>query len=299
MNNNIEDIYENYINFKNKINISFEMFPYSNNLSKKKFNNSFLKLCKIKPDFFSITCSQNYGGNYKTYNLIKKIKKKTKTEIIPHFTCLGYSKTEIKNIAINYWNLGIRKILALRGDNFSNKLNNIFSNASDFVYELKKIKDFKIFVAAYPEIHPESKNKKEDIYNLKKKFDNGANRAITQFFFNVDNYLKFRDECFNYGIKKEIIPGILPIYDLFQLKKFASMTNVYVPKFIYNIFNSIKNNSNSYKIISSIILMNIINKLFLEGVRSFHFYTLNRADIVFSIGYLLKIKKNNFSSIIQ
>ncbi|WP_343154813.1 methylenetetrahydrofolate reductase [Buchnera aphidicola (Pseudoregma panicola)] len=298
MNNEIEYMYENYINFKNKVNISFEMFPYSNNISKKKFKNSFLKLSKTNPDFFSITCSQNYGGNYKTFNLIEKIKKKHKIEIVPHFTCLGYSKEEIRNIAIDYWNLGIRKILALRGDNFSNKLNSIFFNASDFVYELKKIKDFKIFVAAYPEIHPESKNKKEDIYNLKKKFDNGANRAITQFFFSTDSYLKFRDECFSAGIKKEIVPGILPIYDLFQLKKFASLTNVSVPKYIYNIFDSIKNNSNFCKIISSIILMNIVNKLFIEGVRSFHFYTLNRSDIVFSISYLLKIKKNNFNNII-
>ncbi|BGI51279.1 MAG: methylenetetrahydrofolate reductase [Buchnera aphidicola (Ceratovacuna japonica)] len=291
MNYNIEFIHENYTNFKNKIHISFEMFPYNNHISEKKFNRSFIKLKKINPDFFSITCSQNYGGNYKTFNLIKKIKKKTKTEIIPHFTCLGYSKEEIKNIAIDYWNLGVRKILALRGDNFSNILNNVFLHSSDFVYKLKKIKNFKIIVAAYPEIHPESKNKKEDIYNLKKKFDSGANKAITQFFFDSDVYLKFRDECFSIGIDKEIIPGIMPVYNLSQLKKFASITNVSIPKYIYNIFDSLKNNSNSYKIISGIILMNIINKLFSEGVRSFHFYSLNRSDIIYSVSHLLNTKK--------
>ncbi|WP_343189120.1 methylenetetrahydrofolate reductase [Buchnera aphidicola (Chaitoregma tattakana)] len=298
INNNINNIYESYINFRNKINISFEMFPPSTESNKENFSETFKKLSKINPSFFSITCNQNLGGNNKTFSLIESIKRKTKIDIVPHVTCIGCSKKELSDIVTNYWNSGVRKILALRGDNFSSNLNSDFCYASDFVYELKKIKNFEILVAAYPEKHPESKNKITDIYNLKRKIDNGANKAITQFFFKIDNYLKFRDKCFSIGIKKEIVPGILPIYDLLQLKRFIKMTNVSVPDWIYNVFHKVKNDSNSYKIISGIILFNIVNKLFKEGVRSFHFYTLNRSDIIYSISHLLKINKINISNII-
>ncbi|WP_343189977.1 methylenetetrahydrofolate reductase [Buchnera aphidicola] len=294
-NKNLENIYYNYMNFRNKINISFEMFPYSNSVSKNKFYKSFFKLSKLDPRFFSITCNQNSGGNYNTLNLIKNMKNYNKKYIVPHFTCIEHCKNEIKDIANNYWKIGVRKILALRGDNFSNNSKNVFFNASDLVNQLKKIRNFEILVAAYPEKHPESKNEKEDLYNLKKKIDNGANKAITQFFFKTESFLNFRDKCFKIGITKEIVPGILPIYNLSQLKKFTNITNVSVPDWIYNVFNNIDHSSNYHKIISSIILINVVNKLFLEGVRSFHFYTLNRSDIIFSISYLLNIKKIDFS----
>ncbi|WP_343188250.1 methylenetetrahydrofolate reductase [Buchnera aphidicola (Ceratoglyphina bambusae)] len=288
-NNSLEKIYETYSNCKDKINISFEMFPPNNNFVKKKFKKSFKKLSEMNPDFFSITCSENSGGNKNTFSFIKNIKKNTKIDIIPHLTCVGYNKSDIKKIAEDYWRIGVKKILALRGDYNFKKSKNVFFYASDLIYELKKIKNFNILVAAYPEVHPESKNALEDLMFLKRKFDNGADKAITQFFFDTDKYLKFRDKCFSVGIDKEVIPGILPVYNLSQLKKFSNMTNVKIPKWIYYIFNSLENNTNVYKIISSAVILNIVNKLFLEGIRAFHFYTLNRSDIVYSISHLLRI----------
>ncbi|QJC31775.1 methylenetetrahydrofolate reductase [NAD(P)H] [Enterobacteriaceae endosymbiont of Donacia tomentosa] len=279
-----------------KINISFEIFPPNENK-----NNSFIfwefinTLIKFKPKFISVTYKNtNFSYNNNTFNIIKKIKKITNIELVPHLTCINMNNDQLYNIAKKYWDIGIRHIIALRGDkNFNAKNlqnNNNMIYASDLVYFLKKIANFNISVAAYPEMHPESKNITEDLNNLKRKIDAGATKAITQFFFNIETYLRFRDLCILKGININIIPGILPIINLKQLKKFINMTNITIPPHIGNIFRKIPpQNTNIPKLLGIIITLNMIQKLKSEGVCDFHFYTLNQPDIIHAICLYLDI----------
>ena len=162
--------------------------------------------------------------------------------------------------------------------------------ASDLVVLLKEVANFNISVAAYPETHPEAESPQQDLDNLKRKIDAGANRAITQFFFNVDNYLRFRDRCYKHGIKNEIIPGIFPIFNFKQLKSFATMTNVHVPQWMHNMFDGLDQDMETQKMIGASIAMDMVRLLYQEGIKNFHFYTLNRSDIVYAICYRLSTR---------
>lgn len=272
-------------NLNDKIQCSFEFFPPKDLDTEKKLFSSIVKLSLLKPFFFSVTYGANSGERKKTYIIVQKIHKKTGITTAPHLTCVDASLSELKEIAKFYWENGIRSIVALRGD-VPNKSYQHKIYALDLVVLLKKIADFDISVAAYPEVHPESKNAQSDILNLKKKADAGANRAITQFFFNVDSYLRFRDNCIKNNINIEIIPGILPIYNFEQLKKFSRMTNVSIPKWMFAMFNGLDDDLETQKIIGSNIVIDIVKTLLYEGVKNFHFYTLNKSDVIYSICHM-------------
>lgn len=278
-----QDIIDQKLNDLNKkIKCSFEFFPPKNTLLEEKLFSSVMQLNQLKPFFFSVTYGANSGEREKTYEIVRKIHKKTGVITAPHLTCVNSTKSELENIAKFYWKNGIRSIFALRGD--SNHVNYLHKTyAYDLVVLLKKVADFDISVAAYPEMHPESKNAKLDILNLKKKIDAGANRAITQFFFNTESYLRFRDNCIKNNINIEIIPGILPIYNFEQLKRFSKMTNVEIPYWMFEIFNELTDDIITQKIIGASIIIDIIKVLYKEGVKNFHFYTLNQSDIIYSI----------------
>ncbi|CAL4318267.1 5,10-methylenetetrahydrofolate reductase [Buchnera aphidicola (Protaphis terricola)] len=278
-----EDIINQKLNNLNTIiQCSFEFFPPKNiNLEKKLFS-SIEQLIQLKPFFFSVTYGANSGERKKTYDTVKKIYNKTGVITTPHLTCVDSTPNELKEIAKFYWENGIRSIFALRGD--SNNINYQHKMyAFDLVYLLKKVANFDISVAAYPEIHPEARDAKSDILNLKRKIEAGANRAITQFFFNTESYLRFRDNCIKNNINVEIIPGILPIYNFNQLKRFSELTNVQIPYWMFEIFKELDNDLHTQKIIGTSIIIDIIKNLYKEGVRNFHFYTLNQSDIVYSI----------------
>ncbi|BBI01054.1 5,10-methylenetetrahydrofolate reductase [Buchnera aphidicola (Nipponaphis monzeni)] len=266
---------------------SFEFFPPKNNLLEKKLYNTILKLNILNPYLFSVTCSSSSNSEELTLSTAKLIQKKTNITTAAHLTCINFDTYELKKIALNYWENGIKSIVALRGDNIIKTNNSSNMHASDLVTLLKNVADFDISVAAYPEVHPEAHSPFSDLINLKKKIDNGASRAITQFFFNVDSYLKFRDRCIAIGITVDIIPGILPILSFKQLKKFLSMTNICIPKKIYTIFEQTQNDHNVQKIIGSSIAIDLVEKLYSEGVKIFHFYTLNNADTMCAIYHCL------------
>ncbi|WP_343154293.1 methylenetetrahydrofolate reductase [Buchnera aphidicola (Aphis aurantii)] len=278
-----QDIIDQKINDLNSIiQCSFEFFPPKNFDLEDKLFSSAIQLSKLKPFFFSVTYGANSGERDKTYEIVKKIHKKTGVITAPHLTCIDSTPIELERLAKFYWENNIRSIFALRGDsNHTNYSHTMY--ACDLVLLLKKIADFDISVAAYPETHPESKNAQSDILNLKKKVDAGANRAITQFFFNTESYLRFRDNCLKNNINVDIIPGILPIYNFEQLKRFSKMTNVKIPYWMYEIFNGLINDLKSQRIIGASIIIDIIKNLSKEGVKNFHFYTLNQSDIVYSI----------------
>lgn len=275
-------------NISNIIQCSFEFFPPKNLILEEKLWMSIAHLSKLKPSFFSVTYGANSGEREKTYDVVKKIHLETKITTAPHLTCVDSTFSDLQKIAENYWKNGIKSIVALRGDtqkkDYKHKM-----YAVDLVILLKKIANFDISVAAYPERHPESKDTKSDIISLKKKVDAGANRAITQFFFNIESYLRFRDNCVKYGINVEIVPGILPIYNFKQIQRFSNMTNVNIPKWMFEIFNGLDNDLATQRIIGSSIVIDIVKQLYLEGVKNFHFYTLNQSEIVYSICHLLRL----------
>jgi methylenetetrahydrofolate reductase (NADPH) len=218
-----------------QINVSFEFFPPRTSEMEQTLWKSIDRLSSLKPKFVSVTYGANSGERDRTHSIIKGIKERTGLEAAPHLTCIDASRDELRTIAEDYWNNGIRHIVALRGDlpPGSGKPD---MYAADLVTLLKEVGDFDISVAAYPEVHPEAKSAQADLLNLKRKVDAGANRAITQFFFDVESYLRFRDRCVSAGIDVEIIPGILPVSNFKQAKKFADMTNVRIPTWMSKMF---------------------------------------------------------------
>lgn len=261
-----------------QINVSFEFFPPRTSEMEQTLWNSIDRLSSLKPKFVSVTYGANSGERDRTHSIIKGIKDRTGLEAAPHLTCIDATPAELRIIARDYWNNGIRHIVALRGD-LPPGSGKPEMYASDLVTLLKEVADFDISVAAYPEVHPEAKSAQADLLNLRRKVDAGANRAITQFFFDVESYLRFRDRCVSAGIDVEIIPGILPVSNFKQAKKFADMTNVRIPAWMAQMFDGLDDDAETRKLVGANIAMDMVKILSREGVKDFHFYTLNRAEM--------------------
>ena len=272
-----------------QINVSFEFFPPRTSEMEQTLWNSIDRLSSLKPKFVSVTYGANSGERDRTHSIIKGIKDRTGLEAAPHLTCIDATPDELRTIARDYWNNGIRHIVALRGD-LPPGSGKPEMYASDLVTLLKEVADFDISVAAYPEVHPEAKSAQADLLNLKRKVDAGANRAITQFFFDVESYLRFRDRCVSAGIDVEIIPGILPVSNFKQAKKFADMTNVRIPAWMAQMFVGLDDDAETRKLVGANIAMDMVKILSREGVKDFHFYTLNRAEMSYAICHTLGVR---------
>ncbi|EHU7955005.1 methylenetetrahydrofolate reductase [Escherichia coli] len=272
-----------------QINVSFEFFPPRTSEMEQTLWNSIDRLSSLKPKFVSVTYGANSGERDRTHSIIKGIKDRTGLEAAPHLTCIDATPDELRTIARDYWNNGIRHIVALRGD-LPPGSGKPKMYASDLVTLLKEVADFDISVAAYPEVHPEAKSAQADLLNLKRKVDAGANRAITQFFFDVESYLRFRDRCVSAGIDVEIIPGILPVSNFKQAKKFADMTNVRIPAWMAQMFDGLDDDAETRKLVGANIAMDMVKILSREGVKDFHFYTLNRAEMSYAICHTLGVR---------
>ena len=272
-----------------QINVSFEFFPPRTSEMEQTLWNSIDRLSSLKPKFVSVTYGANSGERDRTHSIIKGIKDRTGLEAAPHLTCIDATPDELRTIARDYWNNGIRHIVALRGD-LPPGSGKPEMYASDLVTLLKEVADFDISVAAYPEVHPEAKSAQADLLNLKRKVDAGANRAITQFFFDVESYLRFRDRCVSAGIDVDIIPGILPVSNFKQAKKFADMTNVRIPAWMAQMFDGLDDDAETRKLVGANIAMDMVKILSREGVKDFHFYTLNRAEMSYAICHTLGVR---------
>ncbi|EIZ4764356.1 methylenetetrahydrofolate reductase [Escherichia coli] len=272
-----------------QINVSFEFFPPRTSEMEQTLWNSIDRLSSLKPKFVSVTYGANSGERDRTHSIIKGIKDRTGLEAAPHLTCIDATPAELRIIARDYWNNGIRHIVALRGD-LPPGSGKPEMYASDLVTLLKEVADFDISVAAYPEVHPEAKSAQADLLNLRRKVDAGANRAITQFFFDVESYLRFRDRCVSAGIDVEIIPGILPVSNFKQAKKFADMTNVRIPAWMAQMFDGLDDDAATRKLVGANIAMDMVKILSREGVKDFHFYTLNRAEMSYAICHTLGVR---------
>jgi methylenetetrahydrofolate reductase (NADPH) len=289
-NNKLEEI----ILSKRSINASFEFFPPKNNEMENRLWKSITALQNLNPSFVSVTYGAGGSTRERTHNTIKRIIDDTNLKPASHLTCIGASKQEINEIAKNYWQIGVRHIVALRGDISASSPNYQLHNdgyqyASDLVYGLKKIADFEISVAGYPEKHPEAVSWEIDIQNLKRKIDAGASRIITQFFFDTDVYFRFVDRCLKAKIEVPIIPGILPVSNVLQVKHFAKMCGATIPSWMSNIFDGLDEREETRKLIAAIVAVEQCRILHKGGVNDFHFYTLNRADLTLAICHILGV----------
>jgi methylenetetrahydrofolate reductase (NADPH) len=287
--NQREALNQSLAELNGQINVSFEFFPPRTSEMEDTLWQSIDRLSSLKPKFVSVTYGANSGERDRTHSIIKGIKDRTGLDAAPHLTCIDASSAQLREIATDYWNSGIRHIVALRGDlpPGSGKPD---MYATDLVALLKEVGDFDISVAAYPEVHPEAKSPQADLINLKRKIDAGANRAITQFFFDVESYLRFRDRCVATGIDVEIVPGILPVSNFKQLQRFATMTNVRVPSWMTSMFEGLDDDAETRKMVGANIAMDMVKILSREGVKDFHFYTLNRAEMSYAICHTLGVR---------
>ncbi|WP_122033761.1 methylenetetrahydrofolate reductase [Aliivibrio sp. EL58] len=285
----LESLNQNIAELDGNINVSFEFFPPSSEKMEETLWNSIHRLKTLKPKFVSVTYGANSGERDRTHSIIKEIKEQTGLIAAPHLTCIDASRSELVDIANDYWANGIKDIVALRGDiPAGGGAPEMY--ASDLVELLKSQHDFDISVAAFPEVHPEAKSAQADLLNLKRKVDAGANRAITQFFFDVESYLRFRDRCVSAGIDVEIIPGILPVSNFKQASRFAKMNNVKIPGWMAQQFEGLDDDPVTRQMVGASHAIDMTRILSREGVKDFHFYTLNRAEHTYALCHTLGVR---------
>ena len=276
-----------------KISVSFEFFPPKNQVSIESLWTNIKRLEPLKPKFISVTYGAGGSTRENTHSLVKEIKKKTSLEPAAHLTCMGTSYQEIEKIAEDYWNTGVRHLVALRGDvpkEIDVNKQNDFKYATDLIRFLKGKYDFEITVSAYPEMHPDSDSLEQEYDVLKKKIDLGATKAITQFFFNVNAYFEFVDGALKRGINIPIIPGILPVTNCKRTLQFAKKMNCEMPLDLIEMFKGLDSDQETRKLVAVTIVYDQCRKLIDGGIEDFHFYTLNRADLSFAICHILGIR---------
>lgn len=261
--------------------VSFEFFPPKNDEAEKSLWDTIKELEPLKPKFVSVTYGAGGSTRERTHNTVVRIKKDTSLTPAAHLTCVKASKDEIRQIAENYLKEGVNHIVALRGDppeGFANYIPHPdgYKYSADLVAGLKRIGDFDISVAAFPEKHPESESFEKDLDYLQAKVDAGANRAITQYFTSPDIYLKFLDKVRARGINIPIVPGIIVISNFRQFLKFSDMCKAAVPKWMVDIFDGLDDTPHTRDMLAVSITGEICRLLRQEGVNQFHFYTLNR-----------------------
>lgn len=277
------------------IDVSFEFFPPKTEKMEETLWQSIRKLEILNPSMVSVTYGAGGGTRERTHSTVSRILKETNLTPAAHLTCVGASKGEVDDVAREYWDSGVRHIVALRGD--MPKIGQTYTpheqgylNAADLVSGLKKIGDFDISVAAYPETHPDSTDVKSDIDNLKRKIDAGADRAITQYFFDVDIYFRFMDKVLAAGIDVPIIPGIMPVTNFKMAKNFSERCGTAVPNWLEKLFEGLEDKPDIRRHVASMVAAEQCLRLRRGGVRNFHFYTLNRAELTSTICHILGIR---------
>lgn len=272
------------------IKVSFEFFPPKTDAMERTLWKSVERLAPLKPAYMSVTYGANSGERDRTHEVVKRIQTDTGVTAVPHLTCVDATRDELQAIAKDYWDNGIRKIVALRGD-LPEGVDKTDMYAADLVSLLKEVADFDIAVAAYPEKHPEAPNAQFDLLNLKRKADAGATEAITQFFFDAEVFLRFRDRCAAAGISLDIVPGILPVTNYQTLLRFAGFTNVHVPGWLHRMYDGIAHEDQTTRnLMGASIAMDMVKVLAKEGIRDFHFYTLNRSELSYAICHMLGVR---------
>jgi methylenetetrahydrofolate reductase (NADPH) len=275
--------------------VSFEFFPPGNATMESTLWNSVQRLAPLGPAFVSVTYGADGSTRSRTHNIVTRIQRETALTGAPHLTCVGAPRAEVLEIARAYWEQGIRHIVALRGDPPQGVARyeahpEGYAYAADLVAGLRSVAPFEISVAAYPETHPEAPSAAADLANLRRKLDAGASRAITQFFYDTDAFLRFRDRCREAGIAASIVPGIMPITRLPQVVRMAARCGTSVPSWLKERFAGLDEDPETRRLIAASVAIEQVERLAREGVREFHFYTLNRAELTFAICHALGVR---------
>jgi methylenetetrahydrofolate reductase (NADPH) len=277
------------------IRVSFEFFPPADAAMEATLWQSVQRLAPLAPRFVSVTYGADGSTRDRTHALVKRIQSETALTGAPHLTCVGAPRGEVLDIARRYWDEGIRHIVALRGDAPQGVTQcephpDGFAYGADLVAGLRSVADFDISVAAYPEMHPEARSAEDDLENFRRKVDAGATRAITQFFFDTDDYLRFRDRCVAAGIGISIVPGILPITRFPQVTRFAARCGAKIPSWLAERFSGLDDDPDTRRLIAANVAIEQVSRLRRHGVNEFHFYTLNRAELTYAICHALGLR---------
>ena len=282
-----------------RLKVSFEFSPPRTEAAERTLWETITRLAPLKPTFFSVTYGAGGSTRQRTHETVARLKNETGIDAAAHLTCVAATQGEIDEVARAYWDAGIRHIVALRGDPPSGMGGRYcphpggYANAAELVGGLKKIGDFQISVAAYPEKHPDSTDTQSDLDNLKRKVDAGANRCITQFFFEADDFLRFRDAATAANVNVPIVPGIMPVSNFQGITRMAGLCGSKVPAWLAEMFDGLDDDVETRRMIAATVAGDLCRRLQSEGVDQFHFYTLNRADLTFATCHLLGVRRHD------
>lgn len=275
--------------------MSFEFFPPKTPEMEQTLWRSIKRLEPLGPAFVSVTYGAGGSTRERTHSTVRRILAETSLVPAAHLTCVGATREEVDAVARAYWDAGVRHVVALRGDPAPELGAYVpfpggYAWASELVAGLRRLADFEVSVAAFPEVHPEAPSPKADLDNLKRKVDAGATRAITQFFFDNDVYFRFLDRVAAAGISIPVIPGIMPVTNFRQTCAFAERCGASVPAKFRRAFAGLDDDAETRKLVAAALATEQVEELANQGICEFHFYTLNRADLTFAICHVLGIK---------
>ena len=275
--------------------VSFEFFPPKTEAMNETLWRSIETLAPLKPRFVSVTYGAGGSTRERTHATVERIARETGLTAAAHLTCVGATREEIDEIARSYWDAGVRHIVALRGD--PPELGQQYrphpggyANAAELVAGLKAVAPFEVSVAAYPEVHPDSDCPESDLDNLLRKIDAGADRAITQFFFSAECFLRFRDRVAAIRPDVEVVPGILPVTNVATTRRFAGQCGAAIPEWMDRLFEGLDELPAARQLVAATVAGELCGQLYAGGVRHFHFYTLNRAELAYAICHLLGVR---------
>jgi methylenetetrahydrofolate reductase (NADPH) len=275
--------------------VSFEFFPPKTEKMELALWEAVKMLEPLRPRFFAVTYGAGGTTRERTHATVARITRETDVPAAAHLTCVDATREEVDAIAQAYWDVGVRHIVALRGDpprageQFQQHPGG-YRNAADLVAGLRKIAPFEISVAAYPECHPDSPSVEADLDNLRAKIDAGATRATTQFFFEPDCFFRFRDRVAAAGMDIEILPGIMPVTNYGAISRMAAMNGTAVPSWMDRLFEGLDDHPAARQLVAATVAAEMVRRLYAGGVRQFHFYTLNRAELAYAICHLMGLR---------
>lgn len=276
------------------ISVSFEFFPPKSEKMEEQLWDAITQLAPLDPAFVSVTYGAGGSTRERTHATVSRIVRETDLVPAAHLTCVAASKGELAEIAGQYWDAGVRHIVALRGDpppesggRFTPHPDG-YAGAAELVEGLRALHDFDISVAAYPEVHPEAASAGADLDNLKRKLDAGASRAITQFFFSTDAYFRFLDKVLAAGITAPILPGIMPVTSFAAIRRMSANTEI--PAWMETLFEGLDDRPGPRSLVAAVAAADMCRRLYAGGVRDFHFYTLNRAEQAYAVCHLLGVR---------
>jgi methylenetetrahydrofolate reductase (NADPH) len=282
-----------------RIRLSFEFFPPKTETMEENLWTAIRRLEPLAPDFVSVTYGAGGSTRERTHRTVRRILDETNLTPAAHLTCVGASREEVDEVIRDYWEAGVRHVVALRGDPpegiggaYVPRADG-YANATELTAALTRIAPFKVIVGVYPEKHPESPSIEHDIDVLKAKVDAGASLAVSQFFFDLDAFLRFRDRVDAAGIRIPLVPGIMPVTNFNGLKKMSLACQTSIPAWLANLFEGLDDDADTRRLIACSVAAEMCAKLEEESFDAFHFYTLNRADLVYAICRILGVREKD------